>query len=87
MSGLTEIKPKPPECVHCHKVNAVRPYGNRDWYCLDCKIIFDPEDDGDVGYGPSDRRMNREERRKARGRPSHGTPMEWRVARAGEKKI
>ncbi len=38
------------------------------YQCLACKILFDGEDDGDVGYGPPSRRIEREERQQKQSR-------------------
>ena len=32
-------------CLFCFRHNCI-PSGNRNWYCTDCKVTFDPEDDG-----------------------------------------
>jgi len=42
------------------------------WYCHHCGMAFEDVDDGDVGYGPPDRRMRREERRGRYPSPDEG---------------
>ena len=57
-----------PACPLCGKRKHVRVNGFRDFTCLGCKMDFDGEDDGDVGYGRPSKRMERGERRKSKGR-------------------
>ena len=65
-----------PKCVRCGKSKNVRESGTTPhaWYCGDCQIEFEPEDDGRFGYGDPARQVaNREaydlaakQRRRAR---------------------
>jgi len=59
---VTDDIAKCPRCGHLTstKHNATP----RAWWCHECKMPFEPEDDGDISYGPPDRRMRREERRR-----------------------
>lgn len=54
-------------CPRCGKRTAT-PHGDRqtEFYCHHCKMAFDAEPDGDIGYGGPDRRLLREERRAER---------------------
>ena len=52
-----------PKCPKCGKRN-VRPSGDRNWFCGECRMEFDPTDDGEVGYGSPSRRLEREERNR-----------------------
>ena len=36
------------------------------WYCHQCGMYFDDSEDGDVGYGRPEKRLEREERAKER---------------------
>ena len=51
-------------CPRCHRPTDT-PGGStlRAFYCHHCQMEFEPEDDGDVGYGSPSRRLEREERR------------------------
>jgi hypothetical protein len=53
-----------PRCVRCHSPRHVRASGStpRAYYCGRCRIEFEAEDDTDIGYGPPDRRLLRQER-------------------------
>lgn len=51
------------KCPKCEKRTAT-PHGDRDWWCWECGMAFSSEDDGDIGRGPPDRRLLREERRR-----------------------
>lgn len=50
-----------PRCPFCSSP-AVIPDGPRNWWCHDCKRTFDGIDDGDIGYGRPDKRIERQER-------------------------
>ena len=53
-----------PRCPLCGRIEAVISAAGRGrWYCRHCGMEFDDEDDGDIGYGPPDRRLRRQERR------------------------
>lgn len=55
--------PNLPRCPRCSQQSA-HPSG-RNYYCSNCRMEFDPEEDGTIAYGPPDRRINREERQRA----------------------
>ena len=56
---LTEAK-----CPKCGRKTAT-PWGDGDdFYCHRCKMAFSPIDDGEVGYGPPSRRVERKEQRQ-----------------------
>ena len=40
----------------------------RAWYCHECRLEFEPEDDGDIGYGRPEKRLEREERAQLQAR-------------------
>ena len=56
-------------CPRCSTLTSTRADGRDRWYCHRCKMEFESEDDGTVGYGPPDRRMRREEARRERRKP------------------
>lgn len=67
MTGENYLSQQPPKCLWCHSAKHVSPGSTeKTWWCSNCGIEFDPVDDGDVSYGPPDRRMRREERRRER---------------------
>jgi len=52
-------------CPKCGRRTATKHNASpRAWWCHHCKMAFEPDDDGDISYGPPDRRMLREERRR-----------------------
>lgn len=53
-------QPEPP-CIRCGKRKTVYPHGEREWWCRECNVIFDCEDDGDIGYSRPDRHAERKE--------------------------
>lgn len=55
---MSEPTPRCPFCNH----KSVIPDGHCNWYCNHCRATFDGVDDGDVGYGPPSRRIERQER-------------------------
>ena len=55
-----------PKCPWCKTAKKVYTHGEREFICLGCKRIFDGIDDGEIGYGRPEKRMEREERRKER---------------------
>jgi tRNA(Ile2) C34 agmatinyltransferase TiaS len=58
-------------CPRCHKPTAT-PSGDRYFWCHNCKMEFDTEDDGDIGRGRPDRIAERREEYQIRQR-------EWRM--------
>lgn len=54
--------PIAPRCPRCNQQSA-HPSG-RYYLCTNCRMEFDPSDDGTIAYGPPDRRINREERKR-----------------------
>ena len=54
-------------CIRCHSPKQVRPSGTtpRAFYCGKCKIEFEAEDDGFVGYGDPARIVAKRERQQA----------------------
>jgi len=51
-------------CPRCGRLtNTASAENDHAWYCHHCRMAFEAVDDGDVGYGPPDRRLRREERR------------------------
>lgn len=63
-------EPITPRCPWCGTPRYVRASGTtyRAWYCGNCGREFEAEEDGDIGYGPPDRRMTRQERHQQRRR-------------------
>ena len=55
-----------PRCPWCNTTKHVRPSGTsyRAWYCGRCGKEFEPEDDGDIGYGRPSKRLERKERER-----------------------
>ena len=52
-------------CPRCHTITATTSgTTDRAWYCHECRMEFEPDDDGDIGYGRPSKRLEREERRK-----------------------
>ena len=49
-------------CPRCNRVTHAKTHGKDRWYCHFCRMEFEPDDDGDIGYGPPHRRVMREER-------------------------
>lgn len=56
-----------PRCVRCGSVRYVRTSGTtpRAYHCGKCRIEFEAEDDGLVGYGSPERYAERNERHEA----------------------
>ena len=59
---------KKTQCPWCKTAESVYPSGAnlKAFFCGRCKREFDTDDDGDISYGPPDRRLEREERRQER---------------------
>ncbi len=57
-----------PPCPWCRTPRHVQTSGStmKALYCRRCGREFEAEDDSDIGYGPPDRRLLREERRLQR---------------------
>jgi len=76
---------KMPDCPWCGSNRAVYACGERNYWCRNCNREWDPEDDGEIGYGRPEvnamRREERERRRKDRQRNTRGP----RSPRRGEK--
>ena len=54
-------------CPKCGRFTCVKHNASsRAWWCLHCKMAFEPDDDGDISYGQPSRRLEREERQKLR---------------------
>lgn len=53
-------------CPKCNRRTVTTASGKNRWYCHGCKMEFEDEDDGTIGYGSPSRRLEREERRAAR---------------------
>lgn len=53
-----------PRCPWCNTARHVSSSATtlRAWYCGKCRREFEPEDDGDLGYGRPERRLERQER-------------------------
>ena len=53
------------KCPKCgtHKT---RPNGDRLFFCSVCNMLFEPESDGDIGYGDPARIAERREQREIR---------------------
>lgn len=54
-----------PKCPWCKTRKFVYPHGHRDFFCGNCKRIFDGIDDGTTGYGDPAKHADRAERREA----------------------
>jgi transposase-like protein len=52
-------------CPRCHRVSHSPSQGKDRWYCHHCKLEFESTDDGDVGYGRPEKRLEGEERKGA----------------------
>lgn len=61
-------------CPWCKTAKHVYQHGQREFYCGNCKRIFDGIDDGDVGYSGPERHSERKEEYQLR----------QRVRRAGQ---
>lgn len=48
-----------PRCPRCRQM--VDSMGDRLYWCTQCKMMTDCEDDGDIGYMPQDRYAERKE--------------------------
>jgi hypothetical protein len=55
-----------PRCPRCNRRGSTNE--GTICYCHHCKMQFDSQDDGTVGYGDPSRRIEREERQAARKR-------------------
>ena len=65
--GKTQTQAAPiPRCPKCGTNKHAYTHGEREFWCRKCNVLYDGIDDGDVGYGAPDKRMNREERRQSR---------------------
>jgi tRNA(Ile2) C34 agmatinyltransferase TiaS len=53
-------------CPRCKRPTATTAAGKNRCCCHHCRMEFESEDDGDVGYGSPSRRLEREERRRVR---------------------
>ncbi len=51
-----------PRCPRCNRWSDTPHEGKNQWYCHNCEMAFDPEDDGDWSNFHSDARLIREER-------------------------
>ena len=56
---------KDPKCPRCQRKSST-PSGTtpRAYYCHGCRIEFEPESDGDIGYGDPARIAERREQRE-----------------------
>jgi len=54
-----------PRCPLCGTMSRTTSHGKDRWYCHHCRMEFEP-DDGDIGYGRPEKRLEREERRTER---------------------
>lgn len=55
-----------PPCIKCRKSKRVVVSGDRNYYCADCKIEFDPADDGDYSDKSPAARLERADRERQR---------------------
>lgn len=53
-------------CIKCGRINAVKKISDDEYSCTHCNIRFDPADDGDIGKGGPDARLNRRGNRRLR---------------------
>lgn len=53
-------------CPKCGRTSHSPAQGKDRYYCFECRMEFEAGDDGEISYGPPDRRLRREERRKER---------------------
>ena len=56
------------KCPKCGHTTHTPSFGKDRWYCHDCQMEFESEDDGDVGYGSPSRRLERQERQSLKHR-------------------
>lgn len=50
-------------CIFCHRPGCI-PDGDRNFFCKNCRVTFDPEDDGDFTDRPDGRLLREESRRE-----------------------
>lgn len=52
-----------PRCPKCGRPSRT-PHGDhaREFYCHSCRMSFEDADDGDIGYGRPEKRIERSER-------------------------
>lgn len=65
--SLKETKNMEMRCVNCGRRKTLQPMSNGNHFCSHCSAVMDFRDDGDIGYGPPDRRINRHERKQKKG--------------------
>ena len=70
--GVGEIAmPEQARCPKCNR-RSDTPYGERGFYCYSCRLGFEPEDDGLIGYSRPAVNAERNERRELRGKAGKG---------------
>lgn len=72
-------------CPKCG-IRSNTPVGARGFYCHGCKMAFEPEDDGTIGYGDPARNAERRERLSAQERQrriSEGMRLAWARKKQG----
>jgi transposase-like protein len=57
---------KSARCPRCKTVSTTQAAGKARYYCHKCRMEFEVIDDGDIGYGLPERRLNRQERRRSK---------------------
>ena len=78
---MTDTCQSTPKCPWCGTAKHTREGSQpKTWYCGKCSKEFEAEDDGDITYGRPEKRMEREERQRAR-RPHECTYKHGRQAR------
>ncbi len=53
-----------PDCPRCANNRQTYPVGDGLWRCRRCSAEFDPEDDGDFGYGDPAKQVEHKELRQ-----------------------
>lgn len=54
------------KCIKCGRIKAVKPQGDKAFWCKHCNITFDTEDDGNVGRLRPEQNAMRNEEHKLR---------------------
>ena len=60
----TAAPDRPPACPRCGKSKHARPSGERNWFCAECRVEFEPTDDGDYSDRSPSARIERQERNR-----------------------
>jgi phage FluMu protein Com len=63
-SRAEEDAMKSARCPRCRTVSTTTSSGKERYYCRECRMEFEAINDGDIGYGRPERRLERQERRR-----------------------